>query len=763
MADKKLISREEVLGGMGGRLTKQASTLLSLIENRTAFLIEESQQITTMFLTERSAQQRHQAFLEAIALDRELPIQPTIQDLEYYGPRWAALVPDNPRVRAMVVHLLAQKYAFTYQATPRLRAALGLDDDVVQQAYQTLHHEPLESIFATQTRLSDRLRWYWTAVIQWPEALSPFWATFAMIVGLSLSPAVLGLPIAVAKLGPLVGVVLVIIIGFINVLTMAYMAESITRSGAFRYGRAFLGPFVANYLGSSSSTFLSLALMVRTFLAVLASSFGIVITLTNSTPVPTEVWVILLIFILFLLLRKSLKFSVTILVLLAALTFVFLLPLTFLAFTHIKLANLTYTSPSFQENPFDPSNLQLVFGVIFLLYFGHIFTIHSAKVVLPRDPSGRSLIWGSIAGTACLTVFFSIWMLAMNGAIDPQALADHKGTVIIPLAEQIGGSVYLLGSILVVLLLGLSCLRSSSVLFKLVQERLPTRPESKAMLAAGLNTETQWVGEIVLSKQGRFFLSISPAIAALLLTEWFVTTGTASFSQVMSISGVIVNSMAAGIFPVLLLIASRRKGELRSGIAYRFLGHPVLLTTIYLLFLTIIFLHGLVIWQNPVEQAGALIAGTLIVGITIIIFRQGVFNRRLIVELREDQSKDKQSTFAVTVGGQPVTTEVQLGYANDEQQLQATTGEIPTFASLRYAKFELPANAARELKVWGHKITPEGISVGLSALVEVQCGNGKQGFDLKPAKDQVMLPINGEVCQVEITLIEQPAVDLLVD
>jgi hypothetical protein len=151
------------------------------------------------------------------------------------------------------------------------------------------------------------------------------------------------------------------------------------------------------------------------------------------------------------------------------------------------------------------------------------------------------------------------------------------------------------------------------------------------------------------------------------------------------------------------------------------------------------------------------------VGITIIIIRQGVFDRRMIVELREDRSQDKQSTFTVTAGGQPLIAETWLGYADHEQQLQATTSEIPAFASLRYAKFEPPANAARELKVWAHKITPEGISIGLSALVEVQCGNEKRRFDLKPVNDQTMLSVNGEVCRVEITLAEESASDLLAD
>ena len=42
--------------------------------------------------------------------------------------------------------------------------------------------------------------------------------------------------------------------GIINVLTMACMAEAITRSGTVRYGDAFVGRLVADYLGSAGSS-----------------------------------------------------------------------------------------------------------------------------------------------------------------------------------------------------------------------------------------------------------------------------------------------------------------------------------------------------------------------------------------------------------------------------------------------------------------------------------------------------------------------------
>ena len=128
---EELFTREEVMAGLPAR---RARTLLFLIESRTAHLVAQSRQAMERFLTEEAAEERDLAFLEAFALGRDPPLRPTIQHLERHAPQWAPLVTENPRVRAAVAHLLGQKYDFTYQAVPGIRAALGLDEEAVQQA-----------------------------------------------------------------------------------------------------------------------------------------------------------------------------------------------------------------------------------------------------------------------------------------------------------------------------------------------------------------------------------------------------------------------------------------------------------------------------------------------------------------------------------------------------------------------------------------------------------------------------------------------------
>ena len=127
------------------------------------------------------------------------------------------------------------------------------------------------------------------------------------------------------------------------------------------------------------------------------------------------------------------------------------------------------------------------------------------------------------------------------------------------------------------------------------------------------------------------------------------------------------------------------------------------------------------------------------------------------MELREDPSASSgQAVFAITADGQPGTAEVRLGYPEGEQRYQAAAGDMPALSLLRYAIFQLPAEQVQELKVWAHRITPEGDSEGLPVLLEVHCGSETTRFDLKLSGGQVLLPLTSEACRLEITLPDFP-------
>lgn len=843
----QVFSRESVLGGAPP--TRRAHTILFQIESQTAHLVAQSRQAMERFLTEETAQERDQAFIEAFALGRNLPLKPTIQDLERHALQWADLVPDRTKMRAAIAHQLAAKYEFTAAMVPGLRTALGLDTQPVQQVYQGFYDAPLDSIYAAETSAFDRLRWAWNRLGSWLEGLPPFWSVFALTLTETVGASVLALPIALANIGPLPGIALLVVFGLANVLTVAYMAETASRSSDIRYGNSFMGQMVAEYLGPAGSMLLSLAVLVLCLFAILAFYVGFATTLTAATGIPSPVWVTLLFGIgLYFITRGSLNATVTLALVVGAINLLMIAVLTLLTVPYIALENVTFVNLPFSGGRvFDASILELVFGIIMAAFFGHLSVPNSAHMVLRRDPSGGALVRGAVAAQIVAIVINSVWVLAVNGAISPAALAGESGTSLIPLAVVIGPSVHVFGTIFVVLGLGIVSIHLSLALCNLTREWLPIRqgpviillrrqgrlrlhqagnpaalpqaslvylgleserarfrldietgfgtqrdevevtdewdaaqllartPELEAhqhrlqfkfqllevdpkrvrlrlntplgltyeagwdrfglaitdilalpedqrdlinwLMRSGrvdLDQVTEYLGQepkearaflapmieqgfvqalniearphyevrmaatrsrhlsrelaqlaadgslptpasaaaaqkihhqpaflnraldLLLGEWGRFWLGLGPLFVIFLTAQGLLLTGRESFSGPLSFIGVVVIAMLAGIFPVLLLRASRRRGDIVPGIVYQAIGHPIFLIIIFLLSLTGVILHGLLIWDDPLKRSLALVVAAVIIGMTFNAWRRGAFVPRFIAELRDN-------------------------------------------------------------------------------------------------------------------------------
>ena len=115
---------------------ERAQELLALIESRTTYLISQSHWAARLLLASETKEATAQ------------PVFLTPGEIERYAPQWAHLIPDDPELRAAVGHQLAQKYGCTPPSTPRLWAALGLDQPAVQAAYHRLYGKPLEALDA---------------------------------------------------------------------------------------------------------------------------------------------------------------------------------------------------------------------------------------------------------------------------------------------------------------------------------------------------------------------------------------------------------------------------------------------------------------------------------------------------------------------------------------------------------------------------------------------------------------------------------------
>lgn len=977
MPSDSLFSREEVLGGL---TAKRARTLLYLIESRSARLAAQARQAMTPFRFEQTAAEDELAFITAFSEGRDPPRKPSIQDLEQSAAQWADLVPREPRIQAAVAHALGAKYRFTHQAAPGIRSALGLDEGPTQDAFLRQYGAPIASIYQRRPDLPERLRWAWAGLVRRLESLPPFWTSFALTLTETVGAGVLALPIALAGIGPLPGILLMIVLGLVNVVTVIAAAEAAARSGTVRYGSGFMGRMVRDYLGNLASLVLIVAVALLCFLTLPVLYIGFGSAMAGFTGLPEPVWVIgLFLACLYLLRRESLDATVGSALVVGAVNIAIILVLSLLAFTQLDPANLLYFNvPFFSGQPFDPSLLGLIFGVILLAFFGHMSVNNCAQVVLRRDASARSLIGGAAAAQVVVIALYIIWCLAVAGVVSPATLQAETGTVLAPLAGRVGPIAVLLSSVFVILALAIGSLHSSLGLFNLVRERLPAQaslsvrlpvrdgrliltprrgiggllradpqssqlvvtylglddlrsqaapcprlrldltlgnqvhvlettlegsswdqtvlarllpdlhwrgdrlslevveaapasihlrvatsmvvryegqresagfdlatllettdaerhlwtwlsrqpqPVSLAQIGAGARVDevtaqalvksliqgrlvsedlaggqlsyrarfaprrgrklpeplrseeapprtnesknsdakgalaqpTRWAN---LSASSRYGLCALPTVVAFLLTEYLIVSGKASFTGAFSLIGVLLASLLGGFFPVLLLVASRRKGDVVPGVAPRLVGHPLILTLIYLLYLAGLLLHGLIIWQEPVQRLAALGIALLAIAMPIVMVRAGAFRRRAVIELYAQLDGRRPATFAVSAAGQPRSAEVQLCYDQVDRCSRAASGEIPDFAALRAANFRsLPGSEAgaadlppgvRDVKVWTHALTHDGDDQALAATGELRSGDAVTTYDLGTLGGQVVLSLDGAGFEVQV-------------
>ena len=937
--------REQVLGGAPA---KRAATLLFLIESRTARLVSRSRQTMKPFSTEGAAEERALAYVEAFSAAGEPPEQPTAQDLERHADEWAAVVPENKRLRAALAHRLGEKYRFTAEVAPGIRRALGLNDAGVRDAYSQLYAQPLESIYTERLRPSERTRWAWTSFAKRLERLPPFWIAYALTLTETVGASVLALPIAVASIGPIAGIVILALLGLLNVITLALIAEAVVRSGPMRYRTAFFGRLIGDYLGGAGSLTLSALLFVFSLLALPLFYVGFGETLEDATGLSAALWIALLFMVgVFYLRRESLNATVATAMVVGAVNLALIVALSALALTHARSDNLLHAELPFTGGrALEGSLVAAVFGVALFAYFGHTTVAICGGLVLRRDPGGNSLVRGCVAAQATAVVVYCLFVFGANGAISADALAGEAGTALSPLADEAGLGATLLGSAFVVLALGIGSLYVVLDLFELTRERLPSLaprvvvvPRRRAQLlfqtpsgrlrigirylgigiggprfaldrqqsgppehadvvaparwdvlpaeggghhrltlelldvqerevrvavtstlrmtydgepdGAGVSLvelleqsddDARLVGwlarageaslgdiatrvgqsqedarelverlvargalaehgtgdarvftarlarrrsrlsdalmetladsrvrspqatrdraatrrwrDLLLGRSGRFALATLPVLAGFVASEWMVLTGSGSFTGLLSFTGVIVVSILAGLYPVALLVASRRKGEHAPANVSRLLGRPTLLGLVYVVFVAGLVLHGVVIWNGPAERAGALAAALAMLVLPLVFVRAGGFKRRATVELCDDE-RDGRARFRMVSGGQPVAGDIGLVYGGEERRWTSGAGEIPDFASLRRAFFQPhPDESSRpdEVKVWAHRVTPEGESESLPAQARVRFGDEVRVADVALTRGEAIFSLDGSDPEIEVLL-----------
>ena len=585
------------------------------------------------------------------------------------------------------------------------------------------------------------------------ENLPPFWAVYGLILVETLGEGVLAIPIAVAKIGPLAGVGVLIVIGLVNIVTIAAIAEASARNGSIRYGEVYLGRMVHDYLGGAGTVVLALSVAVIQLLALVSYFVGFSATMAEATHIPSAAWAASIFLVCFYFLRKG-AFASTIAVVLltGGLNVGIILLLSLLTLPHIHVENILEASvPLAGLKSFEPSLFQLVFGVIFSAYLGHLGVANSAQIALRRDASARSLIWGSVAAQGSLMVIYCLWVLVVNGAISPSVLADEAGTALVPLASVIGPTSYLLGSIVMVLGIGVASIVTALGLFYLVREWLPKSVEAAFDSQKALRIRPPGLGTIqgaVLGHRGRFMLSASPVLAVFVYVEWLLLTGQHSFTTPLSFLGVLAAPLIAGVFPVLLLLASRAKGDRPTLCYLAWLGNPFVIAVIYAVFVANLCMHGFVIWQHPVERLAALVAGVVVLALPVVLTRQGVFASRAVVELRQESLPGTAGAFAILCNGRAFAARVRFEYPEHGTFLQSSGGVISDFSLLRRVEILLSGHAIKEIKMWVHRPTGDDDTNGIPVLLTVSSEAKSRQFDLR--RGQIVVPVGRGPVNLEV-------------
>ncbi|HEX7586969.1 MAG TPA: hypothetical protein VF478_01520, partial [Anaerolineae bacterium] len=563
------LSREELLGGLHA---KRASTLLFAIEARTAQLVLQSR-ATARFVGERIAEAKERAFMDALSQGRDLPIQPTIQELERHAHDWAPLVSPEPGLRAVVAYLLSQKYIFTHGTVPALRKALSLDDAAVKQSFETRYGFPLADIYAPGVSRFERVRWVWSGIAYRIDHLPPFWSVFALTLTEAVGACILALPIALAGMGVLPGILLVIVMGAVNILTIAALSESVVRSGNLRYGSAYFGRLITDFLGGAGYYVLIVTFLLLNVTVFIAYGVGVSRTLADATGVPGFIWPLpLFILDFYFLLRQSYSATVASNLVIGVLNLVLILLMALLAVPHLRPENLlTMNLPGLDGRSFDPASISLVFGVVLSTYFGYTSPVGAARQALHSDPSGRSLMRGAIAAVVVAIVFNCIWLIAVSGTIAPATLAAETGTGLTPLAAQAGPLINVFGLVFVVLAMGMSMISYSLAIFSQIDEWLS---EWHSKGSTGNANLLVWARHVTSSNIGRFVTGAVPVTLMFVVTALLLLTGQESFAAPLSFLGTLAVPLLVGIFPVLLLAASRQKGEYVPAAFFEWLGHP---------------------------------------------------------------------------------------------------------------------------------------------------------------------------------------------
>jgi hypothetical protein len=360
-------------------------------------------------------------------------------------------------------------------------------------------------------------------------------------------------------------------------------------------------------------------------------------------------------------------------------------------------------------------------------------------VILTREPTGKALFWGNATAIMTVVGVYGVVVLAINGALAPEALIGYPGTALEPLAAEVGPSISALGSVYVTLAVGLGSVYVALGLFNQVRERLPRRTGDRPYVGP-------WWSTFAESERGGFLLCAAPVVVVFVTLEALILADLASLTDPLSLIGTLALPLLGGVFPMLLLAAARRRGEFVPAAGVRVLRGPIAIGAVAAVFFAGLLVQGFVIWQRPAERIAAGLVTVLMAATTWMAVRGGDFSPRAVVELRRELYGE--GILNLTIGGEPRTAEGNLvlrdGARTDGRQVER-------FADLQDVAVEVPPDGATDLKVWVHAITADGDSEPIPSVVRVRAGADAEAQEFRPDDGIVIVPMDHTPASVAIT------------
>jgi hypothetical protein len=284
-----------------------------------------------------------------------------------------------------------------------------------------------------------------------------------------------------------------------------------------------------------------------------------------------------------------------------------------------------------------------------------------------------------------------------------------------------------------------------------VWSQLTERPPGPERSAPAPSPEER-AEQFAFGPTGRLWLSLVPVLIAFAIGAVLHYAGDVPYAAVLSFTGVVTVSVFGGLLPPLLLISAKRKGELVVPVTLGRLGWTPIAIAISGASIGVVAAHGLFIWEGPVKRVGALLIAAAMVAAFGALLRHDLFTSRVAIEVRAEEDSSAGATFAVVGAGQSLPVSARFLTGGGEVQVEAASGTMPDLSALLGSSFRVPATGATTLRVWAHRVTADGESQALPALVTVRDGARSRRFDLQLSGGQVLMPIGDGPTTVEIAL-----------